>query len=78
MNIFTKIVDVLRKILFYLFLIMVALFFVGVLEKRNRKEKKIRTKLKYFTPSIKEGFFGNTVTWKLRDKSLTDEQLDNL
>jgi hypothetical protein len=39
---------------------------------------KVKTKVKYFNPTITEGFFGKKVTWTMRDKPLTDDEMNNL
>lgn len=43
----------------------------------NRKEEeKERRKIKFFKPTITEGFFSNKVKWEMRDAPLTDEQVN--
>jgi hypothetical protein len=49
-------------------------FLFGELNKRKREMNK----LKYFTPTIEEKFFGNKITWKERETPLTDEELKNI
>jgi hypothetical protein len=37
--------------------------------------QKVVDRLRAFKPTITEGFFSNTITWKERDKPLTNQQL---
>jgi hypothetical protein len=34
--------------------------------------------MKYFEPTLRETALGTRVTWKMRDKPLSDEELDEL
>jgi hypothetical protein len=43
--------------------------------ERNREANKLREKIKYFKPTITTSIFGRRVSWELRDKPLTDEEL---
>jgi len=46
----------------------------------NSREHRemIKSKIKYFKPTITEGFWGKTVKWEMRDKPLTDQELEDL
>jgi hypothetical protein len=45
-------------------------------ELKNRQE--LKNKLKYFKPTIHEGFFSNKISWEQRNKPLTDTELKNI
>ena len=44
----------------------------------REKEKIIMKQIKYFKPTIKHGFWGKTITWEMREKPLTDKELEDL
>lgn len=37
---------------------------------RMKQQKDMEEKVKYFRPTIKQGWFGETVSWEMRDKPL--------
>ena len=45
---------------------------------RSSAREKIKRKMKYFNPTITEGFWGNKITWVGREKPLTDEQVEQM
>lgn len=63
------------KLLLFIVAPIAILMVSKVIKERASREKSLRNKIKYMKPSIKEGFFGNTVTWEMRDKPLTKEEL---
>lgn len=46
-------------------------------KKVNTEQKEFRLKIKFFKLTIKEGFFWNTPIWEIREKPLSDEELEN-
>lgn len=40
-----------------------------------RKHGEVREKVRRFKPTVKEGFWGKSVSWELRDRPLTDAEL---
>ncbi|RUT67757.1 hypothetical protein D0817_24655 [Flavobacterium cupreum] len=46
--------------------------------KVTTEEKEFRLKIRFFKLTIKEGFFWNTQIWEIREKPLSDEQMENL
>lgn len=46
--------------------------------EQHRKRHKAFRKMKYFKPTIHDGFFGESVSWELRDKPLSDQQLNEI
>lgn len=43
----------------------------------TQEEKELRLKVKFFKLIIKSGFFCNTKIWELRDKPLSDKELND-
>lgn len=43
----------------------------------TQEEKELRLKIKFFKLTIKSGFFCNTKIWELRDKPLSDKELND-
>jgi hypothetical protein len=41
------------------------------------EEKEFRSKIKFFKLTIKKGFFGSRQIWEMRDKPLSDQELDD-
>ncbi len=67
-----------KRLLFGLFqmLIYVAAFMVfRAISKKQAETTKVKCKLKYFSPTITEHWYGKTVTWTERAKPLTDEEM---
>lgn len=63
----------------FIFILFPTFFWLKVLSgNRTKKNKALKEKLRYFNPTIKEGFLSNTVTWVGREKPLNDDELDNL
>lgn len=54
---------------------IIELYVIPQLRSNIRERKKLETKLRHFSPVIKETFWGNHITWVEREKPLTDEQL---
>jgi hypothetical protein len=52
-------------------------FFLMKMVKDKKKINQHKNKIKYFNPSIEEGIFSNKITWTMRDKPLTDEQVND-
>ena len=44
----------------------------------REQQEMIKSKIKYFKPTIIEGFWGKTIKWEMRDKPLTDKELEDL
>jgi hypothetical protein len=51
--------------------------FLKVIDIKSKIKEK-RNKLKYFKPTIEEGLLYDTTSWTMRDKPLTDEEVDKL
>lgn len=48
------------------------------LKERERRTKQLKNKLKYFNPTVHEGFLGKSVSWTGREKPLSDEEVENI
>ena len=52
---------------------------IVILRKINdnkSEKKKLREKVRYFKPTLVEGFWSKEIRWEMRDKPLTDDELD--
>ncbi|WP_166919852.1 hypothetical protein [Flavobacterium poyangense] len=43
----------------------------------TQEDKEFRLKVKFFKVTIKKGFFGSIQIWEMRDKPLSDEDLES-
>lgn len=69
---YQKILYAVPSFLFFMAAVIVGKYIKNKIEQRQH----LKTKLKYFNPTIKQGWFGKTITWTMRDKPLSDEQLE--
>lgn len=44
----------------------------------SQQKARFKKKLKYFNPTVREGWFGKEITWVGRDKPLSDEEVKKL
>jgi hypothetical protein len=47
------------------------------IEDANRRAT-LRTRIRYFRPTVTQTFFGRRVQWQLRDQPLSEEELGKL
>lgn len=69
-----------RKFIGVVVIGLFGVFFIHLVRKigdEKQRQKEARNKLKYFKPIIEEGLFFNKTTWAMRDKPLSEEQLDD-
>jgi len=59
-------------------LVGILLLAYKMIKGKLHEYEKTKTKIKHFKPTIKEGILFNSVSWEMRDKPLTDEELKNL
>lgn len=62
---------------FYALVGLLGVFVIGLI-RTHKKSQVEKNKLKYFKPTIYEGIFTNKISWELRDKPLTDQELSDL
>ena len=55
--------------------IIIAIMIVGTTRNYSRTKNKIKTRLRYFNPTITETWWGRRITWVGRKIPLTDEEL---
>jgi hypothetical protein len=53
----------------------IAMIFKSMVLPRLQKRREMKDKVKYMKPTIHEGILFNTVSWEMRDKPLTNEEL---
>lgn len=44
--------------------------------KKQDEKKKLREKIRCFKPTVTESAFSKSISWEMRDKPLSDEELD--
>lgn len=74
-----KLKDRIIKFILNLVVFSFGIAFKVILDKskvHNENKKLLRDKLKYFIPFINKGIFRSRVSWQMREKPLTDEELD--
>jgi hypothetical protein len=64
--------------IFWFFVAVVMLLIFEEMKERKHKKNRMKSKLKYFNPIVEESIFGKKITWILREKPLSDEELENL
>ncbi len=53
-------------------------FLVDAIANRRERNLDMKRKLKFFTPTITENFWGKHITWTFRQKPLEDSQVDEI
>lgn len=70
-------IEIMKKVLCYMACGLTLPFLLDRLSSRVSKEKEFRFKIKYFRLTIKKGFFTTTKIWEMREKPLTEEELES-
>jgi hypothetical protein len=53
----------------------IAMIFKSMVLPRLQQRKAIKDKVRYMKPTIHEGILFNSITWEMRDKPLTEQEL---
>lgn len=62
-------------VLFYIVFSPTILYMKSIVANNNRIRKETRNKVRHFKPTIHDGFWGKRVSWEMRDRPLTDQEL---
>lgn len=68
-----------KKTLLFIILGLGGILTISIMRRMSAKEsekKKLRERVRYFKPTITETALSKSISWEMRDKPLTDEQLD--
>ena len=71
----------LRVIRFYALIGVLGGFLILILRyisNRVSERQQLKNKIKHFKPTIHEGVFLTTMSWELRDKPLSEQELNEL
>ncbi len=64
------------KIRTNVFIVFISWIIAQFLKAIIQDQMDLREKVKYFRPTVTRGFWGKKVSWEMRDRPLTEKELD--